>query len=100
MSECFFYALRGDVENMMATLPTHQRSGKKHSTESRVSVNVQDTHGRSPLHFAVLGRSADCVSALLSKKIKISLTDENGFTGLFHSSPNPHSHLLPTPLFF
>jgi len=88
MSECFFYALRGDVDNMMATLPTHQRSGKKHAGEPKVSVNVQDTHGRTPLHFAVLGRSAPCVDALLIKKIKISLTDENGFTALHYAVKN------------
>jgi len=88
MSECFFYALRGDVDNMMATLPTHVRSSKKRAGESKVSVNIQDSHGRSPLHFAVLGRSAACVSALLSKKIKISLTDENGFTALHYAVKN------------
>jgi len=88
MSECFFYALRGDVDNMMATLPTHQRSGKKHAGEPKVSVNVQDAHGRTPLHFAVLGRSVACVSALLDKKIKISLTDENGFTALHYAVKN------------
>lgn len=87
MSECFFYALQGDADRMMAALPTHQRTsrhrgtGDEHSSV-RVSVNVQDAHGRTPLHFAVLGRAAACVTALLDKKAKVSLTDDQGFTRL------------------
>ena len=87
MSECFFYALQGDADRMMAALPTHQRTsrhrgtGDEHSSV-RISVNVQDAHGRTPLHFAVLGRSAACVTALLDKKAKVSLTDDQGLTRL------------------
>ena len=87
MSECFFYALQGDADRMMAALPTHQRTsrhrgtGNEHSSV-RISVNVQDAHGRTPLHFAVLGRSAACVTALLDKKAKVSLTDDQGLTRL------------------
>lgn len=101
MSDCFYYALQGDVERMMATLPTHQRTsrhrgtGDEHSS-ARVSVNVQDAHGRTPLHYAVIGRATACVTALLDKKAKVSITDDQGFTRLFLDSFFIHTHQLPS----
>jgi ankyrin repeat protein len=55
----------------------------------RVSLNVQDNSGQTPLHSAVIIKNKKAVSLLLSHRANPNIGDNEGFTPLHHSICNP-----------
>ena len=49
---------------------------------SFADLNSKDSHGKSCLHYAILGKQLQMVQFLLSKKVKVDVADHTGDTPL------------------
>ncbi|KAI3950294.1 hypothetical protein MKX01_016942 [Papaver californicum] len=86
----FAYEEESDNELKMEAIHTSAREGElenlaKH-IESGVSVNLKDSEGRSPLHWAVDRGHLDMVELLLSKNADVNAQDNEGQTPLHYAA--------------
>ncbi|RZC91454.1 hypothetical protein C5167_027521 [Papaver somniferum] len=86
----FAYEEESDNELKMEAIHTSAREGEldnlvKH-IENGVSVNLQDSEGRSPLHWAVDRGHLDMVELLLSKNADVNAQDNEGQTPLHYAA--------------
>ncbi|KAI3866350.1 hypothetical protein MKW92_051134 [Papaver armeniacum] len=86
----FAYEEESDNELKMEAIHTSAREGEldnlvKH-IENGVSVNLKDSEGRSPLHWAVDRGHLDMVELLLSKNADVNAQDNEGQTPLHYAA--------------
>ncbi|KAI3949207.1 hypothetical protein MKW92_041661 [Papaver armeniacum] len=86
----FAYEEESDNELKMEAIHSSAREGEldnlvKH-IESGVSVNLKDSEGRSPLHWAVDRGHLDMVELLLSKNADVNAQDNEGQTPLHYAA--------------
>ncbi|XP_026377387.1 acyl-CoA-binding domain-containing protein 1-like isoform X2 [Papaver somniferum] len=86
----FAYEEESENELKMEAIHTSAREGEldnlvKH-IESGISVNLKDSEGRSPLHWAVDRGHLDMVELLLSKNADVNAQDNEGQTPLHYAA--------------
>lgn len=50
---------------------------------TQYDINIQNTNGKSLLHYAVLGNSFEVINELLNRNINVNLVDDDGETAFF-----------------
>jgi len=73
---------------------THSISNEVRDDGSFEELDSQDQSGFAPLHYAVIGGSAEIVATLLQKGANRSLKDSVGKTALYLAVENGHQDIV------